>query len=40
MDKSVQDKLNKALVKAIKSQAMAVRFEKWGAVAKPALLLT
>lgn len=35
MDKSVQDKLNKALVKAIKSQAMAVRFEKMGAVAKP-----
>ena len=35
MDKAIQDRLNQALVKAIKSQAMAVRFEKMGAVAKP-----
>ncbi len=34
MDKAVQDKLNAAFVKAIKSQAMADRFSKMGAVEK------
>ncbi len=35
MDKAVLDKLNAAFVKAIKTQAMAERFQKMGAVAKP-----